>query len=103
MGQPKKQPTTQKSLTTQGKADLTASNDPESFAQNLKPVLMEAIQDVLDELETVYDNVSRGAKDHIHSECGVGSLRLSLLILTRLLATVKSFSQLANPRQWKPI
>lgn len=29
---------------------------------------MEAIQDVLDELETVYDNVSKNAKDHIHSE-----------------------------------
>lgn len=32
---------------------------------------MEAIQDVLDELETVYDNVSKNAKDHIHSEYGV--------------------------------
>jgi hypothetical protein len=30
---------------------------------------MEALQDVLDELETVYDNVSKNAKDHIHSEC----------------------------------
>jgi len=29
---------------------------------------MEAIQDVLDELETVYDNVSKNARDHIHSE-----------------------------------
>lgn len=43
-------------------------NDPDSFAKGLKPVLMEAIQDVLDELETVYDNVSKNAKDHIHSE-----------------------------------
>ncbi|OCB84124.1 eukaryotic translation initiation factor 2B beta subunit [Sanghuangporus baumii] len=68
MGQPKKQSTTQKSLAAQGKADFTESNDPESFAQGLKPVLMEAIQDVLDELETVYDNVSKGAKDHIHSD-----------------------------------
>jgi translation initiation factor eIF-2B subunit beta len=42
--------------------------DPDSFAKGLKPVLMEAIQDVLDELETVYDNVSKNAKDHIHSE-----------------------------------
>ena len=32
---------------------------------------MEAIQDVLDELETVYDNISRNAKDHIHPECVV--------------------------------
>ncbi len=29
---------------------------------------MEAIQDAFDELETVYDNVSKNAKDHIHSE-----------------------------------
>jgi translation initiation factor eIF-2B subunit beta len=33
---------------------------------------MEAIQDVLDELETVYDNVSKSAKDHIHSEWEFG-------------------------------
>lgn len=43
-------------------------NEPDAFAKALKPVLMEAIQDVLDELETVYDNVSKSAKDHIHSE-----------------------------------
>jgi translation initiation factor eIF-2B subunit beta len=43
-------------------------DDPDSFSRVLKPVLMEAIQDVLDELETVYDNVSKSAKDHIHSE-----------------------------------
>lgn len=43
-------------------------DDPDAFAKGLKPVLMEAIQDVLDELETVYDNVSRSAREHIHSE-----------------------------------
>ncbi|KAI0071752.1 eukaryotic translation initiation factor 2B beta subunit [Panus rudis PR-1116 ss-1] len=43
-------------------------DDPDSFARVLKPLLMEAIQDVLDELETVYDNVSKNAKDHIHSD-----------------------------------
>jgi translation initiation factor eIF-2B subunit beta len=43
-------------------------DDPDAFARTLKPVLMEAIQDVLDELETVYDNISKNAKDHIHSE-----------------------------------
>lgn len=68
MGQPKKQPTSVKSSIVEGMADSTGSNDPDTFAQSLKPVLMEAIQDVLDELETVYDNVSKGAKDHIHSE-----------------------------------
>ncbi|KAH9848872.1 eukaryotic translation initiation factor 2B beta subunit [Lenzites betulinus] len=44
------------------------AEDPDSFARTLKPVLMEAIQDVLDELETVYDNVSKNAKDHVHSD-----------------------------------
>ena len=43
-------------------------DDPDSFARVLKPVFMEAIQDVLDELETVYDNISKNSKDHIHSE-----------------------------------
>ena len=43
-------------------------SDPDAFARALKPVLMEAIQDVLDELETVYDNISKSAKDHIHPE-----------------------------------
>jgi translation initiation factor eIF-2B subunit beta len=45
------------------------SDDPDSFARTLKPVVMEAIQDILDELETVYDNIGKSARDHIHSEC----------------------------------
>ncbi|KAI0306412.1 nagb/rpia/CoA transferase-like protein [Multifurca ochricompacta] len=43
-------------------------DDPDSFARTLKPVVMEAIQDILDELETVYDNIGKSAKDHIHSD-----------------------------------
>lgn len=67
-GQPRKQ------TAYASKSEATATlkeddpDDPDSFARGLKPVLMEAIQDVLDELETVYDNVSKNAKDHIHSE-----------------------------------
>jgi translation initiation factor eIF-2B subunit beta len=66
-GQPRKQTTVK---LTEGKGTLRENDpdDPDSFAKSLKPVLMEAIQDVLDELETVYDNVSKSAKDHIHSE-----------------------------------
>ncbi|PIL24487.1 hypothetical protein GSI_14242 [Ganoderma sinense ZZ0214-1] len=67
-GQPRKHTTgAPKSEAT---ATLTEDDpdDPDSFARGLKPVLMEAIQDVLDELETVYDNVSKTAKDHIHSD-----------------------------------
>lgn len=66
-GQPRRQVAVQKS---EVKATLRENDpdDPDSFARSLKPVLMEAIQDVLDELETVYDNISKNAKDHIHSE-----------------------------------
>lgn len=54
----------------QGTLKENDPDDPDSFARGLKPVLMEALQDVLDELETVYDNVSKNARDHIHSEYG---------------------------------
>ena len=67
-GQPRKQ--TVSALKSDATATLTEDDpdDPDSFARGLKPVLMEAIQDVLDELETVYDNISKTAKDHIHPE-----------------------------------
>ena len=65
------------------------SGDPDSFARTLKPVVMEAIQDILDELETVYDNIGKSAKDHIHSELRIAfflrttcSPRRSRLLLT---------------------
>lgn len=45
------------------------SDDPDSFARTFKPVVMEAIQDILDELETVYDNIAKSAREQIHSEC----------------------------------
>jgi len=71
-GQPRKQPAAQqKAATTEEVKATLKEDDPEdldSFSRGLKPVLMEAIQDVLDELETVYDNISKNAKDHIHSE-----------------------------------
>ncbi|KAI0807946.1 eukaryotic translation initiation factor 2B beta subunit [Fomes fomentarius] len=67
-GQPRKH--TSSAPKSEATATLTEDDpdDPDSFARGLKPVLMEAIQDVLDELETVYDNVSKNAKDHIHSD-----------------------------------
>jgi translation initiation factor eIF-2B subunit beta len=37
-------------------------------AQSIKPVLIDAIQEVVDELETVYENVAKNSRDHIHSE-----------------------------------
>ena len=68
-GQPRKQLAgPQKSLEEISTLKESDPDDPDSFARGIKPVLMEAIQDVLDELETVYDNISKNAKDHIHSE-----------------------------------
>ncbi|KZT26596.1 nagb/rpia/CoA transferase-like protein [Neolentinus lepideus HHB14362 ss-1] len=68
-GQPRKQNLTlPKSEARSTSLRENDPDDPDSFAKGLKPVLMEAIQDVLDELETVYDNVSKSARDHIHSD-----------------------------------
>ncbi len=79
-GQPRRQAAGQKAESTLvlKEDDL---DDPDSFARTLKPVVMEAIQDILDELETVYDNIGKSAKDHIHSE-----LRLAFSFL-RTVAT----------------
>ena len=68
MCQPKKQSTTQQAASRTSGSEITSNTAVDAFAHTFKPVLMEAIQDVLDELETVYDNVSKSAKDHIHSE-----------------------------------
>ncbi|KAI0032284.1 nagb/rpia/CoA transferase-like protein [Vararia minispora EC-137] len=66
-GQPRKA-----SLVTKAESSLVLNendpDDPDSFAKTLKPVLMEAIQDTLDELDTVYESIGRNAKDHIHSD-----------------------------------
>ncbi|KAF9447670.1 nagb/rpia/CoA transferase-like protein [Macrolepiota fuliginosa MF-IS2] len=67
-GQPRKQITSALKSENRGTLKENDPDDPDSFARSLKPVLMEALQDVLDELETVYDNVSKNAKDHIHSD-----------------------------------
>lgn len=67
-GQPRKHATDVKASAPAPSLKEDDTDDPDSFAKGLKPVLMEAIQDVLDELETVYDNISKNAKDHIHSE-----------------------------------
>lgn len=67
LGQPHKHSTT-KSENKVAFKDIDP-DDPDAFARTWKPVLMEAIQDVFDELDTVYDNISKNARDHIHSEC----------------------------------
>jgi len=76
-GQPRKQITGATKSENQRTLREDDPDDPDSFAKGLKPVLMEALQDVLDELETVYDNVSKNAKDHVHSECVLKFFMLS--------------------------
>jgi translation initiation factor eIF-2B subunit beta len=68
LGQPRQHTLAPKTSENKGTLKENDPDDPDSFARGLKPVLMEAIQDVLDELETVYDNISKNAKDYIHSE-----------------------------------
>lgn len=60
-------------------------SDPDSFARMLKPVVMEAIQDILDEIETVYDTISKSAKDHIHSEYVCSQLVLASILICGVL------------------
>ncbi len=38
-----------------------------NIAHQIKPLLIQAIQELLDELETVNSNIARDARDHIHS------------------------------------
>lgn len=89
-GPPRKQPAVhQKASEDRGTLKENDTDDPDSFARGIKPVLMEAIQDVLDELETVYDNISKNAKDHIHSE-SVESFYIDLCVLTKKTRQVRS-------------
>lgn len=66
MGQPKKHHSSApKQLDEKTSQEIY---DTSEHIQSVRPVLLEAIKDVRDELRTVYDNISKSAKDHIHSE-----------------------------------
>ena len=41
---------------------------PSKSAESIRPALVSAIEEVLDDLDTVFETVSSTAKDHIHSE-----------------------------------
>ncbi|KAJ7219509.1 eukaryotic translation initiation factor 2B beta subunit [Mycena pura] len=85
LGQPRKNPTVPKS---ENKSTIKENDpdDPDSFARSLKPVLMEAIQDVLDDLETVYDNISKNAQSHIHSDEIILTLGMSKTVEAFLIS-----------------
>ncbi|KAG1832254.1 hypothetical protein EV424DRAFT_1640965 [Suillus variegatus] len=88
-GQPRKQNVPQKTTLNESH-DMLKENDaddPDAFARTL--VLMEAIQDVLDELETVHDNISKNAKDHIHSD--------EIILTIGKSSTVEAFLKAAAP------
>lgn len=42
--------------------------DPSKRAFAMKPALIDAIQEVINELETVYENVAKNAREYIHAE-----------------------------------
>jgi len=48
---------------------LTRVDSDEFMKQSgkLKPVLIQAIEEVVNELETTHDDVAKGAREHIHS------------------------------------
>ncbi|KAF5389832.1 hypothetical protein D9757_003584 [Collybiopsis confluens] len=85
-GQPRRQQTAAPKSEARAPLKENDPDDPDSFARVLKPVLMEAIQDVFDELETVYDNISKYAKDHIHSDEIILSLGMSKTVESFLKA-----------------
>jgi translation initiation factor eIF-2B subunit beta len=101
-GQPRRQAAEQQ----KGESTLVLkendSDDPDSFARTLKPVVMEAIQDILDELETVYDNIGKSARDHIHSEC-VPPLPLSFWFLSFFLFLLVVFPTSKSNANWFPL
>lgn len=90
-GQPRKHVNAPVKLSHEERPTLKENdpNDPDAFARALKPVLMEAIQDVFDELETVYDNISKNAKDHIHSD--------EIILTIGKSSTVEAFLKAAAP------
>ena len=67
LGQPSRHRNVPKNVELKGLQE-NISSDPDNFAKAMKPVIIEAIQDVQYELETVYENVAKNAKDHVHSE-----------------------------------
>ncbi|KAH8813508.1 eukaryotic translation initiation factor 2B beta subunit [Flagelloscypha sp. PMI_526] len=73
-------------------ADEDGEEDPDKLAKKMKPVIFEAIQDVLYELETVYDNVSKNAKEHVHSD----EIILTLTPTKTVMSFLKSASQHRN-------
>lgn len=50
--------------------ELGTAEDPDASkkAFAMKPALIDAIQEVINELETVYENVAKNAKEYIHPE-----------------------------------
>lgn len=54
---------------TPGLGMLSRADSEEFMKQSskLKPVLIQAIDEVVGELETTHEDVAKGAKEHVHS------------------------------------
>lgn len=60
----------QKQQKQEGGTSSPNKMDPEEFMRQsakLKPVLLQAIEEVMGELETTHEDVAKGAREHIHS------------------------------------
>jgi translation initiation factor eIF-2B subunit beta len=50
-----------------GSARLESGEEFAKQAGRLKPILIQAIEEVVGELETTHEDVAKGAREHIHS------------------------------------
>lgn len=77
---------------SESEADTRSRREPgasSSHAYQLKPLLIQAIQELIDELESVDTNVAKDAKDHIHSGEVVLTLGDSTTVQAFLRAAAK--------------
>ncbi|KAG8934596.1 GCD complex subunit gcd7 [Tulasnella sp. 418] len=91
--------------TTNPDKPAISQSDLENFnkkCMSVKPALIAGVQEVIDEIDTVYESVSKNARDHIHSEYEFSFASNHLTILSCCKHTAKSSSLSDNQRQWKP-
>lgn len=70
-------------------SDSSSEGEDGENAYQLKPLLIQAIQDLIDELETVDTNIAKEAKDHIHSGEVIVTLGESSAVRSFLRAAAK--------------
>ncbi|KAF8643811.1 hypothetical protein AX16_008829 [Volvariella volvacea WC 439] len=98
LGQPRKQQVEVRALRERMAEEGRSEDDSDDerkpgkekeFGPVMKTALMEAIKYMIDELETVYDNISKNAKDHIHSDEIILTLGMSKTVETFLISAAR--------------